>query len=420
MSYKSTGFPVLHVAFDKSLIFVSLFFSVGLNKVDKFGIEGFDGFNETIYLRIIWFGFFALMLLAVFTLRVAQNRVCRGLGFFCAYQAFVLCGACLNISDLRGIYFYAELSSIGLLWLLLVNSRVKVAEIVDTIQFSMVVNYIILVTVICFFLALKPELVYQLETQNRLRLGGDVISPNSLSVISAVFLLSAKSLLDRKKIITSTYLFFVLLSSVVVVFSGSRTGLSLYALAIVFTFIQLTKERFVISLVVGVLALLLIFLSPLSQYIGKGDDPLEEVHTLNNRTVVFAVAYKGIIENWKFGVGYVVGVKNFYLENFTQNFWVPPHSHNAYLEVLLAFGIPTGGLMLYLLFRLFWWCMKINGVYNVISKQVLVILLYGLMAAPFGNKLWPGFILLFLFAGVCYKYKAELRGNFKSSAIPHL
>jgi O-antigen ligase len=148
--------------------------------------------------------------------------------------------------------------------------------------------------------------------------------------------------------------------------------------------------------------------------IGYGNDPLEELKTLNNRTVIYDVAFEGIKQNPWFGVGYVEGVKEFLKENFTQDFWLPPHTHNGYIEIALSLGIPFFILFSILSLRLLFVSFKNiilsnNKTKIAASMQIVVIMTTAMTTVIIGNTITSLFtlFLFYIYTSIAFKYKFQ-------------
>ncbi|MEB3901403.1 O-antigen ligase family protein [Pseudomonas putida] len=210
---------------------------------------------------------------------------------------------------------------------------------------------------ICVGLIIAPDHFFALETQGRYRLGGNAYSPNflgmvfALGILSNLFLLGGEEVLSRKSKLVLGSLFLL----IALYFTGSRTAQFSLVLALLWWWYikrsQINKALIWLATMSVVLPTVIIFIQVFIEqvlpFFGKGERPIYDLLTLNNRSVVAEVGLKGALENWVTGVGFVEGVKNYYKENFTQSYWLPPHSHNALIEVFLSGGLPTLILMLF-------------------------------------------------------------------------
>ncbi|MCT8166639.1 MULTISPECIES: O-antigen ligase family protein [unclassified Pseudomonas] len=201
------------------------------------------------------------------------------------------------------------------------------------------------------------EHFYALETQGRYRLGGDAYSPNYLGMVFVAGILSAIYLYGQTASQVRRFLLVVncCLFVVVLYLTGSRTAqFSLIAALGWWWYVkrtQLVRMTLVVTVLFVIAPVLVLFLQFLMEellpLIGRGERPLYDLLTLNNRSVVAEVGLKGAFEHWGIGVGFVEGVKEYYRNNFTQSYWLPPHSHNALIEVFLSSGLFALLIMLF-------------------------------------------------------------------------
>ncbi|MBG8560830.1 MULTISPECIES: O-antigen ligase [Pseudomonas] len=206
-----------------------------------------------------------------------------------------------------------------------------------------------IVIMIAIGLVISPNHFYALETQGRFRLGGNAYSPNFIGMVFASGMLSSLYLMGRARTTLKKFLILMccLFFGVALYFTGSRTAQFSVAIAIclwvLLNFNVMDRALLCAVCMIFVIPLLLLFyeffVERLLPLIGKGERPLYDLLTLNNRSVVAEVGLQGALDHWYLGVGFVEGVKEYYRLNFTQSYWLPPHTHNALIESFLSGGV---------------------------------------------------------------------------------
>lgn len=355
------GRPVgLRIKIDTLIILLISLTPFNLSVVDKAGLDGNLDNSLDKMMRVAWF-FVALVAVVLLKPGVIFGGVRVGgviLKSLLIYVFVLLVGLVINGVGVVGYYRLLEYS-------LLICGLVIVGKVVvqegreEAIRvFSRWVNMVswwtLLIIVIGLFVS--AEHFYALETQGRYRLGGNAYSPNFLGMVFALGVLSGLYLTGEKRsgacrplIVLGCFLFLLALY-----LTGSRTAQFSLVMALGWWWYvkraQISRLMLFLAVAFFVLPILLVFLqswmSWLLPLIGKGESPVYDLLTLNNRSVVAEVGLRGALEHWGAGVGFVEGVKDYYKNNFTQSYWLPPHSHNALVEVFLSGGVVALLLMM--------------------------------------------------------------------------
>jgi len=395
------------------LFFLTLLFfkPFGLNQVDKFGLNPLPMFAATKVFRILW-----LVLLVTFLLYLlyklyvySKNNLIKinipifALLFTLLYIYVLITSYLLSdYSGILGVYRFIEISIILLSLLVIVSiSEYQNTHLVDLVQKSFLINFYLIITILFFWLLIDPSMIYQLETQGRTRLGGAVYSPNELGIICSISIWSAYYLFFKKMLNKKVFLITVLLALSIIILTNSRTSMVIGFASVLYMLYKQNIMNKIIIVFMGFVGILLLFTTFSINDLGYGNDPLEELKTLNNRTYIYEVAFDGIVQNPWFGTGYVEGTKEFLKENFTQDFWLPPHTHNGYIEIALSLGIPFFILFIFLALRLLFKSIKDiifseNKQNIAVAMQITIIMLTAITTVIIGNTINPIFIL-FLF-----------------------
>jgi O-antigen ligase len=411
------------------LIFLTLLFfkPFGLDQVDKFGLNLLPMFAATKIFRILWIGLVAVFLLYLIYklyLYCKRNPIkieipIFSLLFSILYMYVLITSLMLSdYADVLGLYRLVELMVVIISILVLLSAAsLKSIDLPDLIQKALLINFYLIILILLFWLVKDNSMIFQLETQGRIRLGGSVYSPNELGIIGSISMWSAYYLLFKNEISKKLFVFTVLIALVIVILTNSRTAMVIAFGSILF---MLHKQNLINKVVIiGMTFIGIIFLfSTFSiDSLGYGKDPLEELKTLNNRTYIYEVAFEGIHKNLWFGVGYVEGTKEFLKENFTQDFWLPPHTHNGYIEVALSLGIPFFILFIFLALILLYRSIKKiifseNKQNIAVAMQVTIIMLTAITTVVIGNIVNPLFILFlfYIYNGVLNKPK-KIKGE---------
>lgn len=367
MTRQPEGLPGLKFKINSILILFISMTPFNLSLVDKTGLDGsIDNALDKV-VRVIWFlvAMLAVMLLkprAIFESFQVRGGVLKVLALY-----FLVLAISLIVNNIGVIGYYRLLE-----YALLVCGLVVVGQVIaqegksKAVQiFSEWVNMVSWWTLIIIGvgLTISVDHFFALETQGRYRLGGNAYSPNFLGMVFALGILSGLYLIGQKR--RGTHRLLLGLGCALFLFAlymtGSRTAqFSLLLALALWWYVQRAQISRLIIFIVAifvVLPVLVMFFQTLIDWamplIGKGKRPIYDLLTLNNRSVVAEVGLKGALDNWGVGVGFVEGVKEYYQDNFTQSYWLPPHSHNALVEVFLSGGVVALLLMLVPFFSVF-------------------------------------------------------------------
>ena len=394
------------------LFFTLLFFKpFGLDQVDKFGLNPLPIFAATKIFRVLWIiSILAFLLYLIYRLYLytKKNLITIKIPIFpflfsLLYMYVLLTSFLLSdYTGMLGFYRLSELSIIimSLILLLSISSH-QDFNLFDLVQKAFFINFYLIVTILIIWLLKDPSMVYQLETQGRTRLGGSVYSPNELGIICSVTIWSAYYLFFKHLVGRKVFLITIIIATIIIVFTNSRTSLVIEFGSILYMLYKQTFINKIMIISIGTLSLFFILMTFSINDLGYGNDPLEELKTLNNRTYIYQVAFDGIKQNPWFGTGYVEGTKEFLKENFTQDFWLPPHTHNGYIEIALSVGLPFFIIFMFISLRLFFKSVKNiilsnNKIKIAISMQIIIMMLTSITTVIIGNVINPLFIL-FLF-----------------------
>ena len=130
-------------------------------------------------------------------------------------------------------------------------------------------------------------MIYQLESQGRIRLGGSVYSPNELGLLISISLWSTYYLYGIKKINKKQFFLTIGLMIFIIFLTGSRTSLAIFLISLLYLVYQknsIIKLFFILLMMLSFIVIPMFFsLADL----GQGKDPLEELYTLNNRIYIY-------------------------------------------------------------------------------------------------------------------------------------
>lgn len=343
----------LTIKMDTVIILLLSLMPFNFSDVDKTGLDlNIDNGIDKVA-RVIWF------LVSVITVLVLKPVLYKRIflrsttlvKFLIFYMAVILIGLVANGIGVIGYYRLCEY----LILILALNTLSAAIEkygkdfAVELFSRWVLFTAVLVLLVITFGLTVSPHHFYALETQGRLRLGGNAYSPNFIGMVFGLGSLAAFYLYCGASKFTTKLVFAVWCIALLVAlyFTGSRTAQFSVVIAFVawffFSIGTGSKVFLVLSGLVFLVPLGFIFheslVASVLPMIGKGETPTYDLLTLNNRSVVAEVGLQGAFENWGLGVGFVEGVKQYYRSNFTQSYWLPPHTHNAIIESFLSGGI---------------------------------------------------------------------------------
>jgi len=337
---------------------LAMFPIFSIDKVDFLGFEAQSEFAYSKILRIIWL--LLVVLIGSFTY-ILEKPILRK-EFINKYSillllhiVFVLVSVLINTpTNVIAWYRFVELVVVQFSILILVSlftRRKDSYAICLIIAKSIIATYWITLIVIVFLGFIDIKYVFMSEIQGRLRLGGYAYSPNALSIFLIIALCSVYfCLLSKKNKIVYGCIIIALIHCMVLL-TDSRTGIAVMTLIDAFFLwkiiicYKLSRRirRTLLAMSIAIMLLLLTYSASdpyaILEKLGSGNDPLQDLLTLNNRASIYITALDGIITRPIYGYGYVEGVKRFLAENYSLNYWLPPHTHNVILEIILSLGI---------------------------------------------------------------------------------
>lgn len=204
-------------------------------------------------------------------------------------------------------------------------------------------------------LPIVPSLVYaSLEDigSGHARLGGVFIHPVHLSVLAGVAFFHALFFFQGRK-----RLFCCLLSVLTLVMTYSRSEQIVFLIAL-FAYLMVFSRKFVIRML-GALAICtaaagaIVFQGKIIDYLERGQG-MRNITTLSERTDVWNASFKAFWLRPYIGYGYIAGVKHAIKDHWNATNWVPPQSHNEYIQALVSGGILAGLLILAIYSRVLW------------------------------------------------------------------
>lgn len=419
------------------LFFLTLLFfkPFGLDQVDKFGLTSLPMFAATKVFRILWIMLIIVFLLyLVYKLYIYTKRNLIKIEipiftflFIILYMYILIASFVLSdYSGMLGFYRLFELSVIMLSLLILLSiSPYQDFNLQDLVQKAILINFYFIVIILLFWLVKDSSMIYQLETQGRTRLGGAVYSPNELGIICSVTIWSVYYLFFKQILNKKVFIITIAIALAIIILTNSRTSIVIAFGSILYMLYKQNIMNKIIIIFMGTFGLFFILMTFSINDLGYGNDPLEELKTLNNRTYIYQVAFDGIRQNPWFGTGYVEGTKEFLKENFTQDFWLPPHTHNGYIEIALSLGLPFFIIFFLISIRMLFISIKniifsTNKMKLATSMQIIIIMLTSITTVVIGNTINPLFtlFLFFLFSSlILQKSYSEINNKKKTNAI---
>lgn len=326
-----------------------------------------------------------------------------------------LLGAALSVwlntpSSIKAWYRFCELAAAIFLIVVLVRlADRKYSELLNSafITMSYLPAVIIIVFLgVCFF---EPRLIL-IETEfERFRLGGYVYHPVNLALTLLLSQIAIGFRYLRGELKGAFFIRYSLLVHIMIALTDSRMGVLLLILTdvCVLAYLQIYykgkkkgAQIFLVSSIMLMIGFLASggnrFLLRLADFLNLLDASdfivFDDLSTLNSRLAIWSTAWNGISENPYFGVGFGLGGKEYFLNNFEfVDAFKPGHSHNAYIEVAYSQGF-IGGLPL--LAFVFWAIIRcvfelMNVKRNLLVDNTLyftvgILLLSGLLWDTFG------------------------------------
>ena len=224
-------------------------------------------------------------------------------------------------------------------------------------------------------LPIVPSLVYASPEDigdGRARLGGVLIHPVHLSVLAGVaFFHSLLFFQGRKRIFCCTITVLTLLMA----YSRSEQIVFLMAL---FAYLMIFSRKFVLRMfgataICTVAAAGIVFQEKVLDYLERGQG-MRNVTTLSERTDVWDASFKAFWLRPYIGYGFIAGVKHAIKDHWNATNWVPPQSHNEFIQALVSGGLLAGLLMLAIYVRVLWVAFR-NARRSIKHTFLLIVIL---------------------------------------------
>lgn len=255
------------------------------------------------------------------------------------------------------------------------------------------------------------------------RLGGFVVNPNKLAVVSligaAVLFLSDRRV--NRMVIAPSFVLAAILT-------GSRSvilgGIIAYALARILSSSNASQIllRLILLTVAGLVGSLFILAFPdqVLNFVTRGQS-LDVLITLNNRVSVWLLSLELFVNHPFTGIGYYFGPKHlweFYSASHGLDSWRAPHAHNEVLNAALSGGIFSAIAVLYVYMIMLVRAMtRFSGKNKFLMIFSTILLLFHSLATPMlSEKLLSSGIVLTITFCVLARKSANYRANRRQSA----
>tara|TARA_B100001989_G_C24535221_1_gene463928 strand:- start:510 stop:1676 length:1167 start_codon:yes stop_codon:yes gene_type:complete len=291
-------------------------------------IDGLD-FNIVSRLFLFFSAFFYVLIKLIFNPSI-DLKIIKSLKipiiFYLSFLALIPFGNKLSIQE--SLYRIFEWIIFFMILYYYMYNRNKKFLIENYLSILTLLSYLLII-VIFFGLIFFPDLIYPE------RLGGSVIGPNTLGVISSI--LFFHNFIKKRYILSFLFVVFIFLSQsrgalICFLISGfyyilSRPGKAKYFTSIIFIIVT-----FILSSSISVLLL--------------RNQNIENIFTFSERYYVFLSSIEMIKSNYIFGTGFVTGTTQIadYMSSLGIEHWQNYHSHNEFLQ---AFS--TGGFVQFIL-----------------------------------------------------------------------
>jgi len=182
------------------------------------------------------------------------------------------------------------------------------------------------------------------------RLGGFLLPATQLATVSSLVLaMIALDYLCGRRSRWRALVFAA--ASIMLLASLGRSAMIALALTlfVVLALFRRVKEALVGSVALGILLISIPGLMSASWDLLSRRQGPQEMASLTGRIPLWEKAVELIWQKPLLGWGYVSGGRVAFLSMF--KWWAPPHSHNAFLEILLALGVVGGVILLMLLYQ---------------------------------------------------------------------
>ena len=205
-------------------------------------------------------------------------------------------------------------------------------------------------------LPIAPSLAYTSAVEDigsgHARLGGILIHPVHFSVLAGVAFFYALLFFQGRK-----RLFGCVLTALTLVMTYARSEQLVFLIAL-FAYLMIFSRKFVLRVlgstaICSVAAGAIVFQGKVLDYLERGQG-MRNITTLSERTDVWNASFRAFWLRPYIGYGYIAGVKHAIKDHWNATNWIPPHSHNEFIQSLVSGGILAGLLMLAIYVRVLW------------------------------------------------------------------
>ena len=344
-------------------------------------------------------------------------------------QPAVLSRHLTNLSStdkLIGIYRLGEWS---LAFLLILSAYTREARETATAMIIRVIGTMtwFKIVLVWLMLPIDRELVYGSTDDSGhavARFGGAMVHPNHLAIMSGMAFFYA--LFFYRSYLRGAACALALLT-LALTYARSEEGI----FTLVLVGYMLTAQKPKVKLT-GVLAVsggvvgALFLQEKIMKYMARGNGS-SNITTLSERTFVWEASFRAFWQRPILGYGFISGAKRALQEEWSYTYWIPPHSHNEFIEALLAGGVLACALVACLYLRVIWTAFR-NARNGVLNLFLLLALLQVVLASIFSPVITfqfgdTGSLFLLCFAGIMgartteiQRVKASLRAGSKRRA----
>jgi O-antigen ligase len=331
-------------------------FSVDLR--DHAGLTVAEGANidASAILRLSWVGLVALTLFFSVLARLVRHSPSPAgtvSGTLRHWLAVVLLITLATVgantpADMRGWYFAFELSVVVLATLFVareLRSRLTTDEFAIYLARLFLGSFLLGVAAVFAVGMVLPEAAFMYAGGRGARLGGSIYHPNTLALGALVALVSARLLRTAGWLSRPGFAFSVLVMSLALLGTRSRSALALFVLAVLILVVGDVSRRMGAPARMAAIAFG-IFIASTFGILGV-DAPeagYEDGFLANqDRAKLYSIAVEGIAAHPFIGVGYESGVRRYFAENRGgMEHWAPRHAHNLFLDIFLSRGLLLG------------------------------------------------------------------------------
>lgn len=205
------------------------------------------------------------------------------------------------------------------------------------------------VIMIWAMLPIVPSLVYSSDSENGAgiaRLGGTVLHPVYLAVFASVaFFYSLMFARGGLRFLGCC------LALLTLGMTYARSEQLIFVFALLAYLLTARNRKLKVIGVAGILGMAVgVFgeFGALIRYLARGEGA-SNIATLSERTIVWNASFKAFWLRPGIGYGYIAGPKQALRAMWGSSHWLPPHSHNDFIQALLSGGIPA--------------CILVTGIY---------------------------------------------------------